>query len=54
MGTIEVLQRVRMQVDDVDGRRATRTNVGLQWLPTRLCNAYEHRSTMLMADEQCV
>jgi len=54
VGTNELLQRVRTQVDDVDGKRAARTNVGQQWVATRFCNAYEHRSTMLMADEQRV
>ena len=49
-GTNEVLQRVRTQVDNVDGRRAAHTNVGQQWVPTRFYNAYERRLTMLMAD----
>jgi len=52
--TNEVLQRVPTQVDDVLSRRAARTNVGQQWVATRFCNAYECRSTMLRADEQCV
>ena len=33
----DVLQHVSMQVDDVDGRRAARTNVGQQWVPKKLC-----------------
>jgi len=52
--TNEVLQRVRTQVSGVDGRRAARTNVGQQWVPTRFCNAYERRLTMLTADEERV
>jgi len=44
--TDEVLQRVRMQVDDVDGIQAARTNVGQEWVPTMLCNTCEPRSTM--------
>jgi len=52
--THEVLQCVRMQVDNIDGRQAARTSVGQQWVPSRFCNAYEHRSTMLPADEQHV
>ena len=49
MGTKEALQHVRTQVDDVDGIRAERTNVGQQWVPTMRCNACEPRSTMLTA-----
>jgi len=63
--TNEVLQHVRMQVDDVDGtraactnvasgnggRRTACTNVGQRCVPTRFCNPYKHRSTMLTADE---
>jgi len=54
VATSEALQRVQAQVDDVDGRRAACTNVGQQRVPTRFCNAYERRSTMLTADEQRV
>jgi len=64
--TNEVLQRVRTQVDDVNGRRAARTNlasgngsrraacmnVGKPWVPTRFCKAYECRSAVLTAYEQ--
>jgi len=64
----EVLQHVRMQVDNVDGRqaalmnvasgnggrRAGYTNVRQRCLPTRFCNAYEHRSVGLTAYEQHV
>jgi len=66
--TNEVLQRVRTQVDDVDGRRAASTNVdsgnggrraactnvGQPCLPTRFRNAYERRSAVLTAYEQRV
>jgi len=52
--TNEVLQRVRTQVNDVDGRRAARTNVGQQCVPMRFCNTYEYRATVLTADEQRV
>jgi len=52
--TNELLQCVRMQVDDVDGRPAACTNVGQQWVAMWFYNAYQHRSTMLMVDEQCV
>jgi len=66
--TDEVLQRVRTQVDDVDGRRAVRTNVasgnggrraagvnvGQRCVPTRFCNAYERRTAVLTAYEQRV
>jgi len=66
--TNEVIQRVGTQVDDVDGRRAEHTNVangnggrlaaganvGQQWVPARLCNVCERRSTMLTAYEQRV
>jgi len=68
VGSNEVLERVRMQVDDVDGRRVAHTNVASgnggrhaactnvgQWcVPTRFCNPYEHRSAVLTAYEQCV
>ena len=50
----DVLQRVRMQVSDVDGRLAARTNVGQRCVPTRFCNAYERSSTMLTVEEQRV
>ena len=50
MGTNDALQHVRTQVDDVDGRRAAQTNLGQQWVPTRFCNAYERRLTMLTAE----
>jgi len=50
----EVLQRVRTQVSDVDGRPAARTKVGQWWVPTRFCNTYERSSTMLTVDEQRV
>jgi len=66
VGSNEVLQRVRTQVDDVDGRRAACTNVASgnggsraactnvrPWcVPTRFCNAYECRSVVLNAYEQ--
>ena len=52
VSTHEVLQHVQTQVGNVDGGRAVRTNVEQQWVPARLCNMYEHRSMMLMADEQ--
>jgi len=66
--TNEVLQRVRTQVDDVNGRRAARTNlasgnggrraactnVGQPCIPTRFCKAYERRSAVLTAYEQRV
>jgi len=66
--TNEVLQRVRTQVDDVDGRRAactnvasgnggrraTCTNVGQRCVPTKFCNTYERRSAVLTAYEQRV
>jgi len=48
--TDEVLQRVRTQLDDVDGRRAASTNVGQWCVSTRFCNAYERRSAMLTVD----
>jgi len=54
VGSNEVLQRVRMQVDDVDSRRGARTNVGQQWVAMRFCNMYERRSAVLTAYEQCV
>jgi len=68
VGTNEALPHVRTQVDDVDGRRAVRTNVasgnggrraaganvGQQCVPTRFCNAYERRSAVLTAYEQRV
>jgi len=54
VGTNELLQRVRTQVDHVDGRRAERTNVGQPCIPTRFCKAYERRSAVLTAYEQCV
>jgi len=54
VGRNEVLQHVRMQVDDVDGRRAARTNLGQQWVATRFCNTYERRSTMLTVDDKHV
>jgi len=50
----EVLQYVRMQVDDVDGRRATRRGAGEQCVPTKICNIYELRSVMLIADKRHV
>jgi len=52
VGTDEVLQRVRTQLDDVDGGRAASTNVGQQWVPSMFCNVDERRSTMLTVDEQ--
>jgi len=66
VGTNEVLQRIRTQVDDVDGRRAAPTNVasgnggrrtactnvGQRRVPTKFCNAYERRSAVLTAYEQ--
>jgi len=52
VGTNDALERMRTQVDDVDSRRTARTNLGQQWVPTRFCNAYERRSTMLTADGQ--
>ena len=66
MHTNELLQCVRTQVDDVDGRRVVCmnvasgnggryvvcTNIGQRCLPTRFCNVYERRSTMLTADEE--
>jgi len=52
--TNEVLQRLRMQVSGVDGTRAARMNVGQRGVPTRSYNAYERRSAMLTAYEQCV
>jgi len=68
VGSNEVLQCVRTQVDDVDGRRAVRTNVasgnggrraactnvGQRCVPTRFCNAYERTSAVLTAYEQRV
>jgi len=68
VGSNEVLQRVRTQVDNVDGRRVARTNVASgnggrraactnvgQWcVPTRFCNVYECRSAVLTAYEQRV
>jgi len=36
--TNKVIQRVGTQVDDVDGRRVERTNVGQQWVSTRFCD----------------
>jgi len=66
--TKEVLQRVRTQVDDVNRRRAVRTNlasgnggrcaactnVRQPWVPTRFCKVYERRSAVLTAYEQHV
>jgi len=66
--TNEVLQHVRTQVDDVNGRqaartnlasgnggrRATCTNVGQRCVPTKFCNTYERRSAVLTAYEQHV
>jgi len=66
--TNEVLQRLRTQVDDVDGRRAACTNVasgnggrratcmnvGQRCVPTKFCNTYERRSAVLTAYEQRV
>ena len=68
MCTNEVLQCVRTQVDDVDGRQGTRTNVASgnggrgaactnvaqPCVPTRFCNRYERRSAVLTAYEQHV
>jgi len=66
--TNEVLQRIRTQVDDVDGRRAARTNVdsgnggrrtactnvGQSCVSMRFRNAYERRSAVLTVYEQRV
>ena len=68
MHTNEDLQCVGTQVGDVDCRQAARTNVasdnggrhavctnvGKRCVPTRFCNAYECRSTILTADKQHV
>jgi len=68
VGSNEVLQHIRTQVDNVDGRRGARTNVasgnggrsaactnvGQQCVPTRFCNTYERRSAVLTAYEQRV
>jgi len=34
------------------GRYVVCTNIGQRCLPTRFCNVYERRSTMLTADEE--
>ena len=68
MHTNKVLQCVGMQVNDVvgigaartivasgnGGRHAACTNVGQPYVPTRFCNAYEHRSAVLTADVEHV
>jgi len=54
VGTNKLLQCVQTQVSSIDRIRAARTNVGQQWVPTKLCNACERRLTMLTAYEQRV
>jgi len=66
VGSNKVLQHVRTQVNDIDGRQVARTNVASgnggsravctneeqQCVTMRFCNAYERRSEMFTAYEQ--
>jgi len=63
--TNEIAQCIGTQVDDVDSRRGAHMNVASGnggrcaacpnvvqlYVPTRFCNAYEHRSAVLTAYE---